>query len=208
MKYALTVVLVLAALGLGAILFAWSGAYNIAASEPHWDVTASFIQMLRNRSIEARSADIQPPELSDPKYRQAALAHYHGMCRMCHGAPGYPPNELARGLYPGPPDMTSGGIQKARSEVDIYWVVKHGLKMTGMPAFGPTHKTEELWGLVALAGAMPGMSPERYAKGIEAAGAVLEMGNGHVHGASQEQKDLEDDHGAKSSLHDDEHEHD
>lgn len=186
MKYALTVVLVLAALGLGAILYAWSGAYNIAASEPHWDVTASFIQTLRDRSIASRSSDIYPPELDDPKYRQAALAHYHGMCRLCHGAPGYPPNEFAKGLYPAPPDMTSGGVQKARSEADIYWVVKHGLKMTGMPAFGSTHKEEELWGLMVLAGAMPGMSPERYAQGIEAARSVLKMGDRHAHEASKE----------------------
>lgn len=208
MKYALTVVVVLAALGLGAILFAWSGAYNIAATEPHWAATLSFIRMVRDRSIASRSSDIHTPELEDPQYRQAAFSHYHGMCRRCHGAPGYPPNEFAGGLYPVPPDMASGGIQKARSAADIYWVVKHGLKMTGMPAFGPTHKEEELWGLVALAGAVPGMSPERYAQGIEAAGSVLGMGDGHVHGASQEKKDLGHHDGAKSSSHDDEHEHD
>jgi mono/diheme cytochrome c family protein len=198
MKYALTVAVVLAALGIGAILFAWSGIYNIAATEPHWDVTTSFIQALRDRSIASRSSDIHPPELDDPQYRKAAFSHYHGMCRLCHGAPGYPPNEFARGLYPGPPDMISGGIQKVRSEADIYWVVKHGLKMTGMPAFGSTHKEEELWGLVALARAMPGMSPEHYTQGIEVAGSVREMGEGHVHGASQEQKNRGHD----------EHEHD
>ena len=186
MKYALTVAVVLATLGLGAMLFAWSGAYNIAATEPHWGITQLFVQILRNRSIEVRSSDIQPSDLDDPQYRQAAFAHYHGMCRLCHGAPGYPPNEFAKGLYPAPPDMTSGGLQKARSEADIYWVVKHGLKMTGMPAFGSTHKEEELWGLMVLAGAMPGMSPERYAQGIEAARSVLKMGDRHVHEASQE----------------------
>ncbi len=189
MKYVLTVVIVLAILVVGAFLFAWSGIYNIAATEPHWDITLSFIEMLRDRSIEVRSEDIQAPNLSDPKLKEAAFSHYHGMCRLCHGAPEYEPEEFAKGLYPSPPSMTAGHIQQMRSDTEIYWIVKHGIKMTGMPAFGPTHTEEELWGLTALAEEMPRMTPEQYRRQVKMANSEAKTGRGHTHGTSEGEKD-------------------
>ena len=164
MKYFLTIVIALAVLAGAALYYAWSGMYNIAATEPHWAVTASFIEMLRNRSIKVHSEGTQAPDLDDPKLKQIAFPHYHDMCRLCHGAPGYKSDDFSWGLYPGPPGMTSGYIQKEFTEVEIYWIVKHGIKMTGMPAFGNTHTERQLWGLVSLAEEMPRMSPEQYGK--------------------------------------------
>jgi len=189
MKYVLTVVIVLAVWAVGAFLFAWSGIYNIAATKPHWNITLSFIQMLRDRSIEVHSEDIQAPNLDDPKLEEAVFSHYHGMCRLCHGAPEYEPEEFAKGLYPSPPSMTAGYIQQARSETEIYWIVKHGIKMTGMPAFGPTHNDEELWGLTVLTTEMPHMTIEQYRQQLKAAGSEGEKDRGHVHGKSESEKD-------------------
>lgn len=188
MKYVLTVVIVLAILVVGAFLFAWSGIYNIAATAPHWDITLSFIEMLRDRSIAVRSDNIQAPNLSDPKLEEAAFSHYHGMCRLCHGAPEYEREEFAKGLYPSPPSMTAGHIQQMRSDTEIYWIVKHGIKMTGMPAFGPTHKEEELWGLTALAKKMPRITAEQYRRQLGAAGAEEDKSQGHTHGESRSEK--------------------
>jgi mono/diheme cytochrome c family protein len=167
MKYLLTVAIVLACLGLGAVIFAWSGIYNIAATEPHWHLTSSFIGMLRNRSIAVRSEDIHAPNLDDPKLKEAGLPHYHETCRLCHEAPGYRRAEFAEGLYPSPPSMTSGSIQKALSNAEIYWIVKNGIKLTGMPAFGPTHNEGELWSIVAIVEEIPRMSPEQYRQLVE-----------------------------------------
>jgi len=189
MKYLLTIAIVLAVFTVGAVLYVWSGIYNIAATEPHWSFTSSFIETLRDRSIALRSKNIQAPNLDDPKLKQAAFPHYHEMCRLCHGAPGYPPEEFARGLYPSPPIMTSGNIQKEFSEAEIYWIVKHGIKMTGMSAFGPTHKGEELWGLVALAKEIPEMSPEQYQEQVEEMGLEEEMARGHKHQEPVVEKD-------------------
>ena len=162
MKYLLTIVITLAVLAGGALYYAWSGMYNIAATEPHWTVTSSLIRILRDRSIEVHSKGIQAPNLNDPKLKQIAFPHYHDMCRFCHGAPGYSPEEFALGLYPFPPKMTSGYIQKMFRDIEIFWIVKHGIKMTGMPAFGHTHTEEQMWGLVALAEEIPRMSAEQY----------------------------------------------
>jgi mono/diheme cytochrome c family protein len=168
MKCVLTMILVVAVLGAGALLYVWSGSYNIAATEPHWTVTSALIEMLRDRSVAARSDGIKAPDLNEPQLKEAAFSHYHQMCRLCHGAPAYPPEEFARGFYPAPPSMMSGHIQAELGEAELYWIVKHGLKMTGMPAFGPTHDEKELWGLVALAKEMPQTSPAQYRQRVEA----------------------------------------
>lgn len=198
MKNTFKAFIVLIVLVLGAFLYAWSGLYNISATEPHWAITSSFVEMLRDRSIHAHSDGVQAPDLSDPKLKEAAFSHYHEMCRLCHGAPQYAPEEFAKGLYPAPPIMTDGHIQAERSQDQLYWIVKHGLKMTGMPAFGPTHDEKELWGLVVLAREMPHMTPERYRQAIDATDAREEMGHGHTHGeAGDEQRKNENTHGEK-----------
>jgi len=203
LKYIVTIILVLVALAIGAFLFAWSGIYNIAATEPHWNATILFIDTLRDRSIEARSNDIKTPDLNDPKLKDAAFPHYHEMCRLCHGAPGYPPEEFAEGLYPSPPLMMSGSIQRRLSEAEVYWVVKHGLKMTGMPGFGPTHGEEILWGLVALADEMPELSSEQYREMLEKEGSESEEGHERgeqEHGKEQSEPSPHGDSGQKRFL--------
>jgi len=123
--------------------------------------------------------------LNDAKLKEAAFPHYHEMCRLCHGAPSYAPEEFSKGLYPAPPNMTSGHIQNDLSDAEIYWIVKHGIKMTGMPAFGPTHKEDVLWGLVALAKEMPQMDPEHYRRQVEAMRLEGGMGHEHMHGSPE-----------------------
>jgi mono/diheme cytochrome c family protein len=177
LKYILNFIIILAVLGLAALIYLWSGFYNIAATKPHWNITLSLIETLRDRSIAVHSKEVPVPDLDDPKFRDAGFSHYHEMCRFCHGAPGYQPEEFAIGLYPVPPDMISGNIQKARSDAEIYWIVKYGIKMTGMPAFGPTHEEDELWGLTVLVKEIPRMAPDHYRQLVE-----HENGTGHGHG--------------------------
>jgi mono/diheme cytochrome c family protein len=179
MRYLLTIAVVLFVSVIGAILYAWSGVYNIAATEPHWAVTLAFIDTLRDRSIEAHGDEVRVPDLNDPTYEKVGFPHYHEMCRLCHGAPKYAPEEFAEGLYPIPPKMTSGHIQEELSDAEIYWIVKHGLKMTGMPAFGPTHNEEQLWGLVSLVREMPRMTPEQYRQQVGEFDSEREAGHGH-----------------------------
>ncbi len=193
MKYFVTIFIVLAVLAAGALFYAWSGVYNIAATEPHWAMTASFIEMLRNRSIKVHSKGILAPDLDEPKLKQTAFPHYHDMCRFCHGAPGYKSDDFSWGLYPVPPKMTSGYIQREFSEAEIYWIVKHGIKMTGMPAFGNTHTERQLWGLVALAEEMPLMSAEQYGKMVKTMNSG-EKDHGHDNGESSDHDQTREEH--------------
>ena len=85
--------------------------------------------------------------------------HYAAMCTGCHLAPGMHENEMRPGLNPKPPILASLPSQDPREQ---FWIVKHGLKMTAMPAWGATHTDEEIWNIVAFLQKLPGMSPTRY----------------------------------------------
>jgi len=147
---------------LGGALFIWSGVYNIAATDKHWVITNELIEILRERSIEVRAEDIVVPDtLEDPARIAAGAVNYEEMCSSCHLAPGVNNTELYEGLYPQPP-----AFYKSTHEVhdvkDNFWVIKNGLKLTGMPAWGKSHSDDEIWALVAFIDQLDGMSTEEY----------------------------------------------
>src|ERR1700758_2696467 len=84
----------------------YAGVYDVAATEPHWPVTRWILETARVRSIEAHAAGIQaPPRLHDTEKVLTGVEHYAAHCAVCHGAPGVPKGDIARGLYPPPPDL-------------------------------------------------------------------------------------------------------
>jgi mono/diheme cytochrome c family protein len=145
-------------LAIAAVVIA-SGAYNFAADEPHTALVAKVIAIARERSIEARASGIQAPPLGDAKMIAEGAEHYAAMCTGCHLAPGMRENEMRPGLNPKPPILASVPREDAGEQ---FWIIKHGLKMTAMPAWGTTHSDEELWNIVAFLQQLPGMSPDRY----------------------------------------------
>ena len=76
------------------------------------------------------------------------------MCVSCHGAPGVDASEAGDGLNPPAPDLTLPRVQK-RTDGELFWLVQNGIRMTGMPAFGTTHKDEEIWKIVAFVRRLP-----------------------------------------------------
>jgi len=101
------------------------------------------------------------------------------MCFSCHGAPGHKPSEIGRGLNPKPPQLDAEEIQ-GRSDAELYWIIKNGVRMTGMPAFGPTHEEKELWSIIAFLRRLPEMDAKAYDAMVEAAG-LQEGGQMHAH---------------------------
>ena len=79
---------------------------------------------------------------------------------VCHGAPGIARSAIGKGLYPKPPDLEK--IANRLKPEEILWTVSHGLKMTGMPAFSPTHDMVSLWSITALVKKLPVISPAEY----------------------------------------------
>jgi mono/diheme cytochrome c family protein len=91
----------------------------------------------------------------------AGATAYKSMCQQCHAGPGAERAEWAEGMRPRPPHLTEAAAEWALGEV--FWLVRHGVRMSGMPAFGPTHGDEEIWGIAAFVKELPAMTPERYA---------------------------------------------
>lgn len=175
LKTILITLLVLAVLGLGIV---YSGVIGVAADEPHAGFTEWLLSTVRERAIHSRTDDIVVPDLDDPALIAAGASHYDAMCAGCHLAPGMDNTELRRGLNPRPPNLAEHGIH---DPAETFWVVKHGIRMTGMPAWGVTHDDESLWGIVAFAKRLPEMMPEEYAALTANAGQAHDAG-GHEHG--------------------------
>ena len=179
----------------------WSGAYNIAADQPHWRLTERVIETLRNRSIETRSSDIAVPKLDDESLIRSGAGNYDAMCTGCHLKPGLESTEQSKGLYPAPPDLTKKRVEDPAA---AFWTIKHGVKMTGMPAWGKSMGDPYIWGMVAFLRELPDLSRDRY-------DALVETSGGHRHGgtetvpAATEAEKAGGTHATEPHSHDDDH---
>ena len=168
-------VVVLVLLLVGVFVFVWFGAFNVAATEKHSDLTLWLISLVRDRSIAMRATASPPePSLVDPQRIKAGFRSYHTMCATCHSGPGRKPSPVRKGLNPKPPRLYSQQVQR-RSNAELYWIIEHGMRMTGMPAFGPTHSSEKIWSLVAFVRQLPHLSPQEYQAMVQVEGLMDEM---------------------------------
>jgi mono/diheme cytochrome c family protein len=119
----------------------------------------SAMELLRDRSIAVRAKDVQVPPLGDQTLVASGAEDYAAMCAACHLAPGVERSEIRVGLYPQPPDLTK---HIGATPAEQFWVVKHGIKMSAMPAWGKTHDDQSIWGIVAFLQKLPGLTPEQY----------------------------------------------
>jgi mono/diheme cytochrome c family protein len=158
MKPLKTVVLTLAVLAIGGLLFVVSGAYDMGADTPHWPVTHRVLTLLRDRSIATRSVDLTVPNLADPRQISKGAGQYAAMCVGCHLAPGVSKSEIRSGLYPQPPNLATARIPPAQA----FWAIKHGIKMSAMPAWGSSHDGETIWSMVAFLRILPTLTAEQY----------------------------------------------
>jgi mono/diheme cytochrome c family protein len=154
--------LVLGALLLGAgvvlVLFVLSGLYDVGADRPHSAAVRTVLTLLRDRSIERRAADLTLPALDDPAKVREGAEHYSAMCVDCHLAPGITVSEIRAGLLPHPPNLS----QQAIDPRVAFWAIKHGIKASGMPAWGQTHDDEEIWNIVSFVQRLPHMTLAEY----------------------------------------------
>ena len=162
------------------------GSFDVAADKPHSQPVFWLMNTVRERSVAIRAADITVPgDLADAKRIASGAAQYDEMCSLCHLAPGMKRTEISRGLYPRAPEL------RRKSELtpaEQFWVVKHGLKMTGMPAWGVTHDDELLWDVVAFLRKLPELTADQYQTLVKSAPKThdemmheMMMDDGHGH---------------------------
>lgn len=144
------------------LAIAYTGAYNVAASEMHSDVVRWTFDTTMHRSVARRAGRVELPEDPSDDLLRNGAQHYDHSCVHCHGSPGGDPAQWSRGMRPEPPHLVEAATEWTPEE--IHWIVTNGVKMTGMPAFGDHHSREEITALTAFVSALPGLTAEDYSR--------------------------------------------
>lgn len=163
----------LAAVVIG-FLAAWAGLVPVAASAGHWPVTRWFLHFTMQQSVETRALGIEVPELDDAALVLRGAGHYESGCAPCHGAPGRPRSVIVRQMTPEPPYLPPQIPEWEPNE--LFWIVRHGIKFSAMPAWPALQRVDEVWAMVAFLQHLPDLSPAEYRRlawGEPAAGAEV-----------------------------------
>ncbi|MDA7086805.1 cytochrome c [Pseudomonas sp. SA3-5] len=155
---------------------AYYGLVNVGADDPHPPAVYAFLAMARDRSILVRSRDIQVPDLHNQALIRAGAGNYNSMCIGCHLAPGIATTELSQSLYPAPLNLTKAGVD--RNPAATFWIIKHGIKASGMPAWGKSMADPYIWGIVAFMQKLPELDAQQYR-------TLVASSAGHQHGGGE-----------------------
>ena len=184
-KIITTIVITLAIILLFSLIYIYSGVYHISQLSAHNGIGEWVVKTTMERSVRRKSTAIEvPSNLYDSAMLITGFNHYNEMCIVCHGAPGREPGEMAEGLYPKPPVLhttleTESGDAPDQNEnketAEFFWIIRNGIRMTAMPAFGPTHSDEKIWAMTAfILHTLPDLSPQEYSTWLRKYGEEME----------------------------------
>jgi mono/diheme cytochrome c family protein len=143
----------------GGVLLALSGRVSVSAMSHGGlnDKVDEFLNKVSDASIARHAPAIKNPLAGDPNAAAAGMLHYRENCIDCHGAGAIDGKEFAKGLNPAPPMLDMEDVGKM-TDGQLFWIVSNGIRATGMPAFSPTHKPDEIWSIVSFVRHIPKLS--------------------------------------------------
>jgi cytochrome c553 len=145
------------------LALAWSGIINIGASTGHWAVTDWFLHWAMRNTVRTQAAlgslTMTGPGAA-PEALVSAAGHYAATCATCHGAPGELPSPVMQAATPPPPDLMA--TAPTWTDRQLFWIIKHGVKFTAMPAWPALKRDDEVRRMAAFVRRLPDMSPARY----------------------------------------------
>jgi mono/diheme cytochrome c family protein len=144
----------------GALAVTYSGAYNVAANVTDAGVIKWLLSTNMQRSVIRHAQSVRAPALFTEQQAKEGIRIYKETCVYCHGAPGKDPGDIGKGLNPEAPYLPDTVGRWTSSQ--LFWIIKNGIKMTGMASYGAVHKDEEIWNLVAFVERLPKMTPAHY----------------------------------------------
>lgn len=141
-------------------LFIYSGFFPVGADVPHSRLSYKILEYTREQSVKRASKNINVPNLNDPAMLIGGAQDYDAMCVACHQKPSIKKSDLSIGLYPAPPNLVShkNNMDPKRQ----FWIIKHGIKASGMPAWGPTHDDRRIWEMVSFLQKLPKINSKQY----------------------------------------------
>lgn len=158
-----TLIIVIVLVVIGAIsggAFIYFGLYNVAATKAHSPAVYWVLEKALRASVRQRSDDIVVPALNEPRMLQRGLQLFKAHCVQCHGAPGVAPDAFALGLNPPAANL----VHTARTwpTAELFWVIKHGVRTTGMPAWEFRLTEQDIWAVTAFVQTLPRIAPSEY----------------------------------------------
>lgn len=167
---------VLAVIGALAIIIAialagffFGGFYSVAATAEEPAFISSLLARTRVASVSRHAVDQPPANLEDAANVQAGARAFKSLgCFNCHGAPGLDWAKFSEGMKPDPPDLKD--VVGERTPAQLFWVIKNGINMTGMPSFAKAGaKDDDIWKVVAYLKKLPGVSEADFKSWTETA---------------------------------------
>jgi mono/diheme cytochrome c family protein len=145
---------------LGAVAYVKLGMFNVAASHPHSQLVEWITHDTMINSVKRRAADVPLPATISAAQAKRGFCQYEAHCVACHGGPAVAREQWVNGMNPAPPYLLDATRQWTPRE--LHWIVRNGIKMTGMPAWRDTLSEREIGDVVAYLEAMPQMPPQSY----------------------------------------------
>jgi mono/diheme cytochrome c family protein len=159
---------VLALLGAaGAALLLKSGWYDVGASTQHWQLVHTVLEQGMHDSVRHHARAVAVPAALDQPARIArGAAVYRDQCLQCHGAPGVAQADFAKAMQPVPGPLVDAAARWQPRE--LYWITRHGIKMSGMPAWALHLEDDDIWSVVAFMRHLPTLSAPAFSALVSA----------------------------------------
>jgi mono/diheme cytochrome c family protein len=160
----------------GAAVFVFSGAYNVAATSQHLQPIHTLLETTMRQSVRLRASSVTEPAPGDTQRAQRGAVCYQSLCVQCHGAPGVAQNDIGKSMQPVPGPLVDA-LQRWQPR-ELYWITRHGIKMSGMPAWEFRLDDGQIWDVVAFIERLPTLSPQAYAAATTASASSQQVGPG------------------------------
>ncbi len=171
----LATIAALATLGVvGAAGFVWAGLYNVGATRQHLQSVFSVLEFAMHRSVRLHARNIEPPPLEDEAMVRRGATCFHDKCVQCHGAPGVAPGDIGKSMQPLPGPLVDATQNFHPRE--LYWITRHGIRLSGMPAWEFRLTDGEIWDVVAFLQHLPKLTPQAYAEMAQQQGVIASCG--------------------------------
>lgn len=146
--------------GIAGVVILVSGVMPVKASSGHWEITNWFLSFASSRSVATNSIGIEPPELDNPHQVHLGAVHYESGCQWCHGSPDERRPRVPLAMTPPPPYLPDS--MHRWSNAELFYLVRHGIKFTGMPAWPSKVRDDDAWHVIAFLRAFPDIDSGTY----------------------------------------------